>query len=451
MVNIMNDKIFDTKTKLITHNTKGIATLTWEWGSLVKLLKSVLVDGSEEFDISGFEYDRDKKELKILVSNTDGILPNTVLKLSGHSDSRINKEFRVSYARYNYVVLNAKEDLTGVASSAIKGKVSPLGWNLALNEIDTTGTAVFKNTGSEQEASLRVVDKKPEHTSYNENWARFARITGGKTLAKDGSFKESKNFPCDQNKPDDAWLLGDKQTGPQGIYGWTRWYYCVAKALGENIKDEGDISSTKNFYPAKWFIVGDQDTFYLGVMINGNDAFGYCIYSFGLYEDYGTGKDTYLICTDSYQRANEVGSHTSTSALSPNNTAFTSLATLNLNENRGAYLYSNEFGAYDKGTKQFSLFTVYYDENTRRNPQNAVGQSINPLTGKIFTSPLFVRQETPNKAIRGKLYGVYCPIGYNLSENNTFLEDFVSFKTFMYSQRDYSKVVEYLFSLKDWK
>lgn len=438
-------KIFDTSTKYYTENMKGAPSLSWEWGSLNSVLKTILVDGiTLNMPISGFTFNRDKKELKLLTPNPDSILVNSVIKLSGHSDERINREFRVSRLLYDSIIVNVEEDLSGIASAPVTLDIPSLGWEVAYNN---SGTTVYRNKNVEYPCAIKVIDKSPGN-GYQDTWARFARVQGGKIVNdNDGTFREGKYFPYLNSYPD-ASITGNKVAGSGGIHGWTKWYYATRSHSTSGSFETASIESVKKDFPTSWYIIGDKDSFYIGIKQSGKTQPGYISYGFGLFEDYGLNYDIFLTCSEHWATAGSTLSGYNNSLYSVGN-SFTGMFA----DPYGCFSYSTATGAYSKDKTTLSSFALTSEITSikRYSPPMQQGDGFNPVSGKILTSPVYIKQVYPSVNIRGKYRGVQLPVCYNSSPSLSFIDDSISFNVaafnYINSEVDWMNL---FFSLEKW-
>lgn len=283
-------QVFNTKVKYIHSDTVGAPQLEDSWGSLQKVLKACLVDGFGEMQATVVSYDSSKKLLRIEGSGFSYPM-DTVVELSGHSDSRVNKQFRVYEATGTYIHLSCEEDLSGISSGNVTIKTPSLGWSLAYDDISSSGIAVYKSANEELPAYLKVIDKLPPN-GYQENWCKFVRVVGSSSLNPDGTFPGNVKFPKSPEFPD-AELVGNKVQGSGGIHGWYKWYYR---------RIYNTESGPHHRAVGSWSIIGDDKTFYIWMhAVEDNPGI---TGGFGLYNDFLHGADNFLMAEDGWYRAN---------------------------------------------------------------------------------------------------------------------------------------------------
>ncbi len=84
--------------KYIENNMKGAPQLTLNRGDLVKLLKTVLVDGFNEQAVISVTPDLVGNAVTLNLSTGHGIINNQVIQISGANEQALNTFHRVLYS-----------------------------------------------------------------------------------------------------------------------------------------------------------------------------------------------------------------------------------------------------------------------------------------------------------------------------------------------------------------
>ncbi len=431
--NIVNTQ---TKTKFIHNDMQGTLPLTLERGTLVKVLKQVLCDGFNEQTATSISFDNDSKIAIIKLPLNHGFVPNQVISITGSDSEIVNKEHRVFYTDSDSIRIKIPLLTSTTVSGILKLKVAPLGFSTVFDNISTTGIACFQNK-SQSPAILKIIDALPPN-NYNVNWARYARVVAGVEIDSEGNFINNEKTPRHSTFPDME-ISGNGQTGAGGIHGLMKWDYVLYMTT-----DYGASEADQNYgsYPTNWRIIGDDKTFYLMIKPMGRNYSQYNIMSFGSYTSSTTNGDFILTGSQREIRSDINGNGKSGVAW---RMGFT-----NSNQSVGNFIFRNVYGAYNSWLN-FRLIGLYTNEEMRQWPSRGGCNPINPITGKIFTTPMYIKDDLGD--MRGTLRGVEQFYGIGKLTDGMLLNNGSSIvlTTKMYNG-DWSsdEANPYLFSLKDW-
>lgn len=424
--------VSDTKVRFVTSSTPGAPNLGPDWGSLNNLLKTVLVDGLPASEARVVSYDSSKRQLTI--SNGDSFPVNHVVEISGHSNPKVNTQFRVVLKNGGQAILQAKEDLGSVDSSVVSVKVPALGWTLAYDDASTTGVRCYKNGNTNFPAILKVVDKMPDN-GYGGNWARFAGIVGGREIDGEGNFLNNVKFPYISGHPN-AEMVGNPATGTgvNGTFrGIAKWYYTTGNSNPET------TAINPSHYPCRWYILGDADTFYFWLDPRGNsvNVFEPAFYGFGLYDDIGLGKGLFLSASDNWMQA----SNNENTRGWRNNLGFFSNSML-----LGFFL-----GQYVSGevpTTPYRGFLTGYSAFGTKPSRHFTYQTVNPVSGTMFIDKPLIIGGDAETALKGTLRGVKVPYGFDGFLQGGGFQGHIAARIHTYS--DTSGLTTLLLDLEDW-
>lgn len=262
------DKVnLSTKVKFYPYYIGGAPELRDDWGSLVKVLKNALVDGIPPVQVSSYQV---KGELlEITMPESAGVFPyNTVIKVTGADQSDINTEYRVLVSAkptYTVSIRGKSSYVTGTLSVSVPS----LGWELAYDKVEEQGVACFKSKAPTPKI-LKVRDKCPQGVGYNEEWAKFARLSYGLTINDQGSFPVGRKAPILPNGDNEKWPNPeDDGYNPGRLPGFNVWFYSVPQA--QNIHTGNSYTqynysikdSNRALQPYNWYVIGTDQGFYL--------------------------------------------------------------------------------------------------------------------------------------------------------------------------------------------
>lgn len=427
-----------TKTKFIYDGMVGAPTLTMTRGDLVKLLKTVLVDGFNERTPTSFETDNETLIITVTFDSGHGFYPDQVVSLTGATDESLNKEYRVLYADSTQIHIKNNLPITGGITGDIRIKVAPLGYTLEYDNISASGTACFKNKHTTSPSILKIIDAVPPN-GYDTRWARYARVVAGKEIDTNGDFLSNMKIPRHNTYPDME-KTGNGVSGAGGIHGLMKWDYVLYMTT-----DYGATEVDQNYgsYPTNWRIIGDDKTFYLMIKPMGRYYSQYNILSFGCYKSNTNLTDDFILTGS--QR--EIVSNTSGNGKSG---VAWRMGFTKSDQTVGNFIYKNSQNLYDPFLN-FKLVGLYSNEDQRWWPSRGGINPIDPLTGNIFTTPMFIIDS--QGYFRGELRGIQQFYGVgklpDMTKINGNKNIVLTTKMFNWDWSS-DENIPYLYSLEDW-
>lgn len=240
------------KVKWFSSENINAPELNNNWGSLLNVIKSCLIDG---FGTQTF--------YSIEVSNGVAIatFPSNHnlqmfqwIEISGSSNSALNTEFKILGLTPNSIEFLVDLPDQTIAET-LSCRLAPLGWSMPFSD---TGRAVFqaKDT-SKNPYYLRVDDTcDPLHTPTR---AKFAKV--GILESCTGIDDISGNqAPFDPLLPTKNWIGTGSAVGSTGAYiGWAKWPYATADTGGLWYA----LSTNAVNGVRSWILVGDDENFYI--------------------------------------------------------------------------------------------------------------------------------------------------------------------------------------------
>ena len=291
-------------TKFFYSTMKGAPVLASEWGSLLVVLKSCLLNGFNQQQVSSVVIANGMAT--ITLGSNHGFIDYQVVAISGADQAIFNTEYRVISVTATTITVKAPT-ITSVTGTMLI-KTAAMGWT---EKFTGTNKSVFAAKDTvKNHFVLRVDNSLP--TGYDTTWGKFARVT----IAEDmvgidsfGSFKKAPTAPDNINTNEQ----GNGVTGASGIYGWAKWYHGVETS--SNLKETGLTGQSTNL---EWEIVGDDSSFYLWVKITGSN--GRATYAFTpiLTNNSADNFNCFLSATDWLQPANVKGEAVATGGNSAN-------------------------------------------------------------------------------------------------------------------------------------
>lgn len=416
----------DTSVKYIHSSMKGVEEVKNEFGSLVRILKTVLVDGFNEVTSSGTSVDSESLTINFNVGH--GFLEHQVISIKGSGNSLVDKEHRVKEVTETSI----KVKISGLTSinSTLTVKVAPLGYDLVFNKIEESGIACFKNKNTIRPAILKVIDALPPN-GYNSNWTKFARVVAGYDLNEEGNFVFNTKLPRDAVNPD-LEINGNNVQGAGGIHGYLKWDYACRETWHYDHEEAEEVRGT---FPTQWQIIGDNKTFYLFIKSMGVSIDSYNILSFG---DINSEQNTFILTgAERKVPANDSRGNKSGPAWG--------ISLSKCQSFKGNFIFNNLYDRYEPELR-FTLCSLGYN-----NYWPSLSNAINTIdaTGSILSTPAYIKDSFDS--YRGAMRGL--SFIYNFTPyNGTMLNDthiFLTTKKYNGTLVD-SENVCFLFSLEDW-
>lgn len=418
----------DTSVKYIHSSMKGVEEVKNEFGSLVRILKTVLVDGFNETTTNSITVLGE--EVTLNFSTGHGFLEHQVVSIIGSDNPLIDKEHRIKKVTDTTVTISVPSLSITSITKVLTVKVAPLGYDLVFNKIEESGIACFKNKNTIRPAILKVIDALPPN-GYNSNWTKFARVVAGYDLNEDGNFVFNTKLPRDAVNPD-LEINGNNVQGAGGIHGYLKWDYACRETWVYQHQEAEEVRGT---FPTQWQIIGDNKTFYLFIKSMGVSIDSYNILSFG---DINSEQNTFILTgAERKVPANDSIDNKSGPAWGISLSKCQSFV--------GNFIFNNLYDRYEPELR-FTLCSLGYN-----NYWPSLSDAINNIdvTGSILSTPAYIKDSFDNYcgAMRGLSF-IYNFTPYN----GTMLNDthiFLTTKKYDGTSVNYENVC-FLFSLEDW-
>lgn len=418
-----------TKTKYINSDMSGSPRISGNYGDLVKVLKTVLIDGFNETKSSSTSFDTQSKLLSITVNSSHGYLVNQVIQIKGSGNPLIDKEHRVKEVSTDTIKISIP-DLSTNPSSQLTLKVAPLGYTLSVDKIENEGVACFTNKNEIRPSTLKVIDNRPNE--FPITGAKYARVVAGYNIDSEGNFINNEKFPRDSLYPD-LEVSGNGVAGAGGIHGYLKWDYVLKRTWTSG---GYEVERTDVNYPIHWELIGDNRTFYLFVKPMGRE-YGANFLAFGDIDSIYS--DTCILAgSERNYRSDTSSSATKRSGVSWN-------AALNqCHQYEGNFIFGTHRDNYMPELR-FTTFALGGTDSLWPSTNSSIS-SIHG--GRIFTTPVYIKDN--NSVFRGQLRGVSFLYSFSTRVTTSFrdLAMFIPSKRFYHGEDRI--FVSYKFSLEDW-
>lgn len=344
------------KVKWFSSENTNAPELNNNWGSLLNVIKSCLIDG---FGAQAFHSIEVSNGVAIAAFPSNHNLQMFQwIELSGSSQTILNGEFKILGLTSNTIeFLVDLPDQT--ITETITCRLAPLGWAMPFSD---TGRAVFqaKNT-SNNPYFLRVDDTCDP--LYTPTRAKFAKV--GILESCTGIDDISGNqAPFDPALPTKNWIGTGSEGSGLSYIGWARWVYATIDS-----SSNGSVALTGVAIDGArgWVLVGDDESFYIlpttipDRLTATYKGYSVC-YGFGVFE----GKDCpFLLARHDYSTIS-----TSIQAYSEHSLSGSNIGYLILLKNRnGSYVKGGTINAnntrlsYGLGTSGYTGYTNEYVKN----------------------------------------------------------------------------------------
>lgn len=434
----------DTNVRYLDNTMLNAPALTNTYGDLVKLLKTVLVDGFNEQPVTSTQIVED---VIILTLNTGhGFLFNQVVELSGALED-VNGFYRVLYSDSSIVKIKLNNLNINSLTGTISLKVASLGYQLVYDTIATTGTACFKNTSTISPAVIKVIDAIPPN-GYGTTWTKFARVVAGQEVDSNGEFINNEKTPYHSSYPYGE-KTGNGVSGAAGIHSMCSWYYAQRASSGTGTFNDNSASNSFGTFPTNWKIIGDSNTFYLFIQPMGRDYSKYNICSFGLYQSQYKDENfnIYLVGSDGWVSSDSSNPYQTITA---RRNSFTMIGT---GGSFGLFLFKNIYGQTQHWLR-FIPCALKVSDTDDYYPFKTSINNISPLSGDMISSNIYIKDI--NNDFRGKLRGIELLYGSGQLQNNMMFNnnEYIILQTKLFEWTSGStndEGVPYLFSFKNWE
>ena len=345
---------FHNKTKYIDYRFSKSPKIKAGYGSFVNILTEVLSDGFN-FNTPIIIEKLEEGKIKIDFEISPQFPRNSIIKITGTGDSRLDKDHRIMETSGNYIEIYIESfgaplilpaELAGVSVC-----IAPLGYEKVYSNVTNT-TVCFKNGSRNYPGVLKVIDEIPPR-GYSTSWAHFARVVVGEKVDSEGEFVDNIKTPYHPQYPDAEKTGNGGTAGSSGtIYGFAKWRYRITDdQYGREYA--GTLYNTER----PWFIIGDDKTFYL-IINPGPDT---SLFGFGNIETTGGGAIA-LQAADDFVSAGDTGSGSSTYGKRRNHWG-------NLNNTYiGSFLLHSIYGVVKHDTFRYYSGGYYFGENEKHTP-----------------------------------------------------------------------------------
>ena len=278
-------------TKFFYNTMKGAPVLTNEWGSMLSMIKAVLITGFNQQQVTSASIS--DGVATITLGSNHGFIEHQCVAISGANQAGFNAEHRV--ISVTSTTITVKTTVTGAITGSMSIKTAPLGWT---EKFTGSNKSIFEPKDKiKNPFVLRVDDSLP--AGYDAAWAKFARVTiaeGANGIDDFAGFAKAPQLIASDNVNE----VGDGVAGASGVYGWAKWYHGVG--ISQYRSETQTSGQGSNF---DWVFVGNDSDFYFMPRITEQE--GRAIYTFANIETFGS-LDKYggfLSATDAKLRANE--------------------------------------------------------------------------------------------------------------------------------------------------
>lgn len=418
-------RLLDTNTRFFNEKSKGVPPLNNSWGSLLKVLDSCLVEGSEKQPVISISTTEDSEYpqlywISTIVLNSGHSFEKeySVVKIEGCLEEAYNtvhrvqesNEFNIKIALDKNIYPEKPKD--SFITETIFIKLAPLGFSKIFSE-DQIG--VYKSSNLDNNSCfLRVDNSCP--IGYDPTWIKFARVSMYSDMKSIEDFHprpgrlKAPYYPEDPLRAESS--LG---TGATGIYGESKWYHSV-NAGSNSIEAQG----ASHGGPFAFDIIGDDRTFYITINLRGYTEYwqrvGYC---FGEYLPIAskTSKDfNFILCSHEFNKPannSSVFSYDTNPGRAESNSAFG-----RANNSVGKYFFDSSYDGliiskHIKGSFFSLLIGSYSGYDT--------GFSFNQYYTEITFAEVYIRLFYPRATVFGGKMRGYHFINSNISSDSFHL------------------------------
>ena len=179
-------------------------------GSLIALLKAILVTGFGGQALSSAVYDSAASTITLTLSSTHAYLKDSIIEVSGANEAGFNGEFRVRSVTSTKVVLGLDNGTPAVANATgtLAIKIPSLGWAV-LFEDAVNNKIIFGRTAG---TPIKLMVDNSAWTGWNLNNGHLAKVAMVEDVADINTYTTvfEHRWPCSHNYGTPEWqAVGD--------------------------------------------------------------------------------------------------------------------------------------------------------------------------------------------------------------------------------------------------
>lgn len=255
-------------------------TLGNNWGDLVRLLDTTLVNGIELPSITATSID-EQGDVHLTLFAPHQAMLFQVVELSGFEPTSLNQKYRIKGTpSANQLVLKPEANISETLIST-KGsvKLSSLGYEIIFRDTEDVKRVYRSKNPTAQHPFIRIDESLASSSGeYSSNYAKYAMVGLLERMdhIDDYDNAEVLQLPFDPSEPAKNWKITG--SGADVIRGWSRWYWAHQNdfSVGEHT-DTATPSASNNFC-----ITGCRDAFYIAHGMEYRNA--KILYGCGLYD-----------------------------------------------------------------------------------------------------------------------------------------------------------------------
>lgn len=386
---------FHNEVKYIDYRFAKAPIIQNGYGSFANILSQVLSEGFN-FNTPIAIEKLNLGEVKISFLSSPQYSLESVIKITGTGDNRLDRDHRIMKILENYIIiyleffdapLTLPENLSNVSVCT-----APLGYEKVYTNTSKT-TVCFKNGSKNYPGIIKIIDELPPN-GYNIAWAYFANVVVGEEINLQGEFVDNIKTPYHPEFPY-AEKTGNGVAAHGGIHGYAKWRYRITNEYYGR-----ECYGTLYDINRPWYIIGDDKTFYL-IINSGPDT---SLYGFGNIETTGGGAIA-LQAADDFVEADNPSEYNSYGKRRSR------WGNLN-NSYLGSFLLHSIYGVVKDTTFRYYSGGYYFGENEKHSPWKSNEINFhNDNSGVSMLSDLLIRDQ--DGFFRGCHRGIKIMYGFN--------------------------------------
>lgn len=258
-------------------------TLSNNWGDLIRLLDTCLVNGVDFTSITAASIDA-QGDVHITLYAAHNAMLFQVVELTGFAPASLNQKYRIKgVPSATELILKPHTAITGTSITTIgAGKLASLGYDIIFRDANDVKRVYRAKNPTAQHPFIRVDETISDGiNSYASTYAKYAMVGLLEHMEHIDDYENSDvlQLPFDPANPAKNWKITGTGTGV--VRGWSRWYWARNRdAYASSAETEAPANGGRYFS-----LIGDKNAFYfLNSLVAVASSFGRkVIYGLGRY------------------------------------------------------------------------------------------------------------------------------------------------------------------------
>lgn len=253
-------------------------TLSNNWGDLIRLLDTCLVNGLSLTSITSATVDA-QGDINLTLYAAHNCMLFQIVELSGFAPSGFNGKYRIK-GTPSATTLILKAEKTGqTITTTGTAKLASLGYEIKFRDINDVKRVYRAIDPTDAHPFIRVDESQSGEGggTYTSTYAKSAMVglIENMTSIDDYADTSKLQLPLDTSDFTKNWKIVD--TGANAVRGWSRWYWARGVGIGGGSDSQAVATGSRQFT-----LCGDENCFYLLTGLSGAVDTNKFLYGCGL-------------------------------------------------------------------------------------------------------------------------------------------------------------------------